>query len=178
MTAPAPPPLQLWTAGDCAGPPGYGYGGWAWLAAGGAETRGFVGGERHTTTPRMRLRAVVEALKAVADRAAAPLQLDLAEAPLARLAADLPASQAAGWRDAQGEAMADADLWAEVARLAAARLGPVRFTAGARLGAADAGGFVAEWAAFARDRCKAKGAFTSAIPKPNLSTLISRRGPA
>jgi hypothetical protein len=51
----------------------------------------------------------------------------------------------------------------------------VRFTAE---GAADGRRFVTAWTAFARDRCKAKGPFTAAIPRPNLQTFLAKRAPA
>lgn len=171
-------PVQVWTTGQCAGPPGHGYGGWAWLAVQGGVARGAAGGERHTTGGRMALRAVLEALKGLAESPAVPLQLDPGAASLAALAADLPGRKAAGWRTAEGDPLAEADLWAALAEAVAARGGPVRFVAGATLGRADPGGFVAAWSEFARDRCKAKGAFTSAIPKPNLAGFLAKRGAA
>ena len=138
----------------------------------GGAARGWVGGEKHSTKGRMVLRAMIEALKAAADQPTAPLQLDPGDAAATRIGADLKARQAAGWRTADDEPIEDAELWAEIARLAVARAAPVRFTSA---GASDARVFVAAWTDFARDRCKTKGAFTSAIPKPNLTTFLVKR---
>ena len=169
-------PLHIWTGGDCAGPPGYGYGGWSWLIVqGAAPARGAAGGEKHTTRGRMVLRAMIEALKAVSDQPAAVARLDPGDIAVAKIGADLAARQAAGWRTREGDPIEDAELWAEIARLIGARAAPVRFMTP---GPADARTFDGAWTDFARDRCKNKGAFTSAIPKPNLQTFLAKRAPA
>ncbi|HTK36802.1 MAG TPA: hypothetical protein VL358_16140 [Caulobacteraceae bacterium] len=167
--------LTIWTGGACAGPPGYGYGGWAWLAVQGGTARGAAGGERHTTAGAMALRAMVEALKAVAAEPSAPLRLDPGDPVLARTAADLAARQAAGWRNAGGGPMENPELWVQVAAAVGARTGPVRFVAAA---GTDARTFVDAWTAFARDKCRDKGPFTSAIPRPNLQTFMTKRASA
>jgi ribonuclease HI len=167
--------LTIWTGGTCAGPPGYGYGGWAWLAVQGAAARGAAGGERHTTAGAMALRAMIEALKAVAAEAATPLQLDPGDPVLARTAADLAGRQAAGWRNSEGDPMENPELWIQIAAAARARTGPVRFVVAAR---SDAWTFVDAWTAFARDKCRDKGPFTSAIPRPNLQTFMAKRASA
>ena len=64
--------IEIWSGGDCAGPPGYGYGGWTWLIVQGGAARGWVGGEKHSTKGRMVLRAMIEALQAAADQPTAP----------------------------------------------------------------------------------------------------------
>ena len=164
--------IEICSGGDCAGPPGYGYGGWAWLMVqGAAPARGAAGGEKHSTKARMILRGMIEALKAAADQPAAAIALDPGDAGAARIGADLAARQAAGWRTPDGEPIEDAELWGEIARLLAARTAPVRF---AIQGPPDARAFVGAWVDFARDRCRDKGAFTSAIPKPNLTTFLAR----
>jgi ribonuclease HI len=163
--------LHVWTGGVCAGPPGYGYGGWAWLVVHGGAARGAAGGERHTTAGAMALRGTIEGLKAAATEPAAPLQLDPGDLVLARIGADLAARRAAGWRTAEGDPIDNPELWEQVATLVAARAAPVRFAFAAK---SDAKVFVDAWTAFARDRCKDKGPFTSAIPRPNLTAFMAR----
>ena len=169
-------PIQVWTGAACQGPPGYGYGGWAWLAIEGATARGWAGGERHTTAARMALTAMIEALKAAADTPAAALRLDPGDLALARTAADLAAREAAGWRDAAGEAMEDTDLWLKIAAALKARMVPVRFATTPP--AADARVFIDAWTAFASDIAKDRGPFAAAIPKTNLQTFLAKRSQA
>jgi ribonuclease HI len=167
-------PMLIWTGGDCAGPPGYGYGGWAWLSLRGGAARGFAGGERHTTAAAMALRAMIEALNAAAGEPATSIQLDPGDAGVARIGADLVGREAAGWRTAEGDPIEHPELWKEVAAAVRATHAPVRFVA-AGPPASDARVFVDAWIDFARDKCKAKGAFTAAIPRPNLQTLMTKR---
>ena len=174
MAAADPPATRIWTGGACQGPPGHGYGGWAWLAIEGAAARGWAGGERRTTAARMALTGALEALKA--PEIAGPVQLDLGDPALIRIGADLLAREAAGWRDREGGPIADEDLWRKLATAIAARAAPVSF-AGAPP-APDARDFIAAWTDFASNIAKDRGPFAAAIPKPNLQTFLAKRGQA
>ena len=57
-------PIVVYTDGACSGNPGPG--GWAWAIAPDGARSG-VGGEARTTNQRMEIRAVLEALRALAD---------------------------------------------------------------------------------------------------------------
>lgn len=160
-------PLRIWTDGVCTD--SRGFGGWAYVRLWNGEARGVAGGERQATTPRMELTAVLRALTDLADiPATIPITLHSDSAVLMGGAGQLAAWRAGGWNDAKGEPVADRDLWEQIAAVTLAR--PVTFV---RVSATPSDrrpeGFVAAWSDFAREKCKAAGAFTWAIPKPNMA---------
>ena len=160
-------PLRIWTDGLCTD--SRGFGGWAFVRVWNGEARGAAGGERQATTPRMELTAVARALADLGEiPPATPLMVHSDSLWVTAGAGQLAGWEAKGWIDAQGEPVACRDLWEEIAAIAATRpLSLVRVspTPADRKPA----GFVAAWSEFAREKCKASGAFTSPIPKPNLS---------
>lgn len=159
--------ITLWTDGVCTD--SRGFGGWAYVRTWRGEARGVAGGERQAVTARMELTAVVRALAELEGMpAAAPVTVCSDSALVITGAASLAAWKAAGWVTDTGEPVAHRDLWEKIAGVVLAR--PVTFT---RVTATPSGkepaGFVAAWSDFAREKCKAAGAFTSPIPKPNLA---------
>jgi ribonuclease HI len=132
-------------------------GGWAYVrrdAAG--EVTGYAGGERRITAERTALLGLIAALK----DARRPVQLRTGSALIAAIPKRIAAAKAG--EDPPGE---DLDLWAQA--MTALEAGPIAVlaaTAGDRTS-----GFAAAWAEVSRDRGKDKGAFVSAIPRPNLA---------
>jgi ribonuclease HI len=151
---------HLWIAGAQA--PG-GYGGWAWVAVADGEARGAAGGARRTTARAMALTGLVDGL---ADLTA-PLEIHTTDPALKAF----EALRSAGWKTAQGEPLADPELWDALAA-AVDKAGGPRFTPGHREG----GTFADAWAAFALDVARTKGTFSSPIPKPNLKTFVGKLG--
>lgn len=160
-------PLRIWTDGVCTD--SRGFGGWAYVRLWRGEARGVAGGERQATTPAMELTAVLAALTDLADvPAATPITLHSDSSVLMGGAGQLAAWRASGWRDEKGDAVAHRGLWEQIAAVTLVR--PVTFV---RVSATPSDkqpeGFVAAWSDFAREKCKAGGGFTWAIPKPNMS---------
>jgi ribonuclease HI len=159
--------LRIWTDGVCTD--SRGFGGWAYVRLWDGEARGVAGGERQATTPRMELTAVLRALTDLADIAApTPITLHSDSAVLMGGAGQIGAWRTRGWIDAKGDPVAERDLWEQIAAVTLVR--PVTFV---RVSATPSDrhpeGFVAAWSDFAREKCKAAGAFTWAIPKPNMA---------
>ena len=154
-------PIRIWarsnhhTAFRC--------GGWAWVRAD-AEPVGQAGGERNTTAPRMALAALAAALK---DAPKGPIILDLADPVLARAAHRLAQGPAFTDEDAPTE---DLDLWAALTTALAGRAVSFVPTAAEPFKGSPAA-FAEAWAELARDKAKAAGPFTAAIPKANLAKL-------
>ncbi|WP_374472171.1 ribonuclease H [Phenylobacterium sp.] len=131
-------------------------GGWAWVRAAGGEVAGAAGGDRRTSRARMALAGLADALK---DLPRGALVLHVSPEDAALLAPLFG-----------GEPPAEADTAAYAPAVAAlagrdARLATIAAPAATPLG------FAAAWAEFGSDRAKAKGAFRSAIPKPNLAKV-------
>lgn len=131
-------------------------GGWAFLRHDGAELRGMAGGARTIDAERHALTAFIEVLKDIPDGAA----VDLASASPPILAIPGRIAKAQGGDDAPAENL---DLWAK----ATTTLGRVAVTL--RRAEGQPAAFTAAWAERARDLARTKGAFSSAIPKPNLA---------
>ena len=134
-----------------------GYGGWSWSRLDGAGS-GVAGGDRRTTEARMALTAAVEALKEAAKAPSGPVKLYTAHRKLLA---------------APGEPGEDDDLREALVKRVAARAGPV--TCVDAPPADPAAFFVHNWAAFALDIAKTKGAFNATIPASNLKTMIAKR---
>jgi hypothetical protein len=154
-------PIQIWTC--AAYHPAYRCGGWAFIRVGQGPVTGAAGGERHTTAPRMALSGLLSALRDPPSEPASASGFSIATtspelAPFAGFLANLGAP---GPEE-------DLDLWAQIVTAAKGRpLKLVRTPLEPRTPAA----FVAAWADLARDKAKASGPFTSAIPKPNLAKI-------
>ena len=159
--------LRIWTDGLCTD--SRGFGGWAYVRLWNGEARGVAGGERQATTPRMELTPVLRALSDLSDiPVATPITLHSDSAVLMGGAGQIGAWRAGGWLDAKGDLVAERDLWEQIAAVTLVR--PVTFV---RVSSTPSDrhpeGFVAAWSDFAREKCKAAGAFTWAIPKPNMA---------
>jgi hypothetical protein len=132
------------------------------------------GGERQTTPARMALAGLAAALRGLSPvaKGAPPTDviIETTSPDLARHAAFL-ATLGAGLPDAGPEA--DLDLWAQIATAAAGRrlsVTPVKPDRGTPAAFTDA------WAELARDKAKASGAFSAAIPKSNLAKIPGLEG--
>ena len=161
-------PTRLWIA--AAYHPAYRCGGWAAVRTGPGETAGLAGGERYTTAMRTALMGLAAALGDLpAIRAGSPAQPIAIQTTSAELAAFAPflASLNAAADPATGPDE-DLDLWARIATAARDRsLKLVHTPLEPRTPIA----FAAAWADLARDKAKASGAFSAAIPRPNLSKI-------
>lgn len=146
--------LEIWTGVAWAKG---GYGGWSWSRLDGAG-QGVAGGDRRTTEARMALTAVVEALGELKAEVG-PVKLYTAHRKLLASPAE------------PGE---DADLREVLAKLVAARGAPVVYADSPPADAAAV--FAHNWAAFALDIAKTKGAFNATIPASNLKAMIAKRG--
>jgi ribonuclease HI len=133
-------------------------GGWAFVrrAPDGAVV-GYAGGERRVEAERTALAALLAALK---DAGPAPVKIHTASPLVAAIPPRIQAAQAG-----ENPPTENLDLWAQaMTALTGGRVEVIRAGAGDR-----ATGFAAAWAELGRDRGKDKGAFVSAIPKPNLA---------
>jgi hypothetical protein len=136
-------------------------GGWAYVRQAGGALAGLAGGERNVTAARNELAGLAAALADLP--AGAGVELHTPSPSLLRAGAAMQGTAAGD--DAPAE---DLDLWARiVAALRGRPLRLVRADPAARTPAA----FAAAWAELARDKAKMQGAFTSAIPKPNLAKV-------
>lgn len=142
--------------------PAFKCGGWAYVRRAAGEVVGQAGGARYTTPQRMALSALIAALKGLPPGAVA-IQMD--HGGVARIAALIAAGRPPQREEAPAE---DLDLWAQ---LTAALAGRKPAFAIASPSKASPTGFAAAWAELARDKANAKGAFVSAIPKPNLAKV-------
>jgi ribonuclease HI len=150
-------PVRIWL--EVAHHAAFRTGGWAFVRLNAGEVSGTAGGERRIDPERTALAAIAAALADLAPGAsvelhtASPLVLTIPR----RIAAAEP-----------GEAppTENLDLWAQ-ATTALRRVGLV--VRRAELKPRTPTAFATAWAELARDRAKEKGAFTAAIPKPNLA---------
>jgi ribonuclease HI len=155
----SPPPVRIWIASDhhtaflC--------GGWAYVRQADGALSGAAGGERRTTAARTELAGLAAALEGLAPGAAVTIHT-----PSARLAA--AGTLIAGQAEGEGEPTEDLDLWARIVTAAKGR--EIRLVRVAPAPGTPAA-FCAAWAELARDKAKAQGAFSSAIPKPNLAKV-------
>lgn len=133
-------------------------GGWAYVRRGAdGALVGYAGGERRIEAERTALAGLLAALK---DAGASPVRLLTASPLIAAIPARIQAAQAG--EDPPADNL---DLWAQaMTALAGGRVEVLRASPGDRTT-----GFAAAWAELGRDRGKDKGAFVSAIPKPNLA---------
>jgi len=149
----------LWTASLCRSDPGYG--GWSFVRrmegqSGPEAIKGAAGGERRTSSARMSLTALTEALASLTDQPANAAVTLYFQDPA--LATELVSADGA-------YATAEPEAWAVARAAVAAR--PVLNLAPLPANA-PAAGFLAAWADFGLDTAKTRGSFKAAIPKPNL----------
>lgn len=124
---------------------------------------GAAGGERYTTASRIALAGLAAALRGL-PAGGEPVEVRTDSAELAGFA---PLIASLG-KAADNPPEDDLDLWAQITGLAAGRrIGLVR----AARDAATPIGFAAAWAELARDKAKAAGPFSAAIPKANLAKV-------
>jgi hypothetical protein len=161
-------PIRLWIA--AAYHPAYRCGGWAAIRVGAGETAGLAGGERYTTAMRTALSGLAAALGDMPairqGEPAQPVDIQTTSPELAAFALFL-ASLGAAANPATGPDE-DLDLWARIATAAKGRrlnLVHTSLTPGTPIA------FAAAWAELARDKAKASGAFTAAIPRLNLAKI-------
>jgi hypothetical protein len=151
-----PDPIRLWI--EISHHSAFRVGGWAFVQAEGAFVSGAAGGERSTTAERIALAGLLAALKAAPPGAAVEIR---ASGPILAIPARLAVAEAGD--DPPTEDLA---AWAQLSTALKARSARfVRVAAEPKTPAA----FALAWAELARDKAKAKGAFSAPIPKPNLA---------
>jgi len=154
-------PVKIWLS--AAFLPVYRCGGWASVRVSDGQRSGLAGGERNTTASRVALSGLVAALRDLPPGAVVDVRTTSPElAPFAAVIASL------GTQTPAAAPEDDLDLWARIiAASAGRRLSLVRTP----VDPAAPTAFAHAWAELARDKAKATGAFTSAIPKPNLAKV-------
>jgi len=154
-------PIRIWTAASHHA--AFRCGGWAFVREAGGALTGVAGGDRYVTAERMELAGLAAALGDLPKDATA-LVIHTTSAKLAK-AGGLIAGNAPE-EEAPSE---DLDLWARIVTAAKGKtVRLVRVAADPKTPVA----FAVAWAELARDKAKAAGAFTSAIPKPNLAKVM------
>jgi hypothetical protein len=150
-------PIRIWL--EISHHAAFRVGGWAWLRADGVSLSGFAGGDRNLDAERCALAGLSAALGKSGDGRSR--QLHTSSGLVAGIPDRLKAAQAGGDRPD-----ANLDLWAQaMAAVSAAPLAIVR----THPSPGEPMAFAAHWAEFARDKAKAGGPFSAAIPKVNLS---------
>jgi hypothetical protein len=154
-------PIKIWLS--AAYLPVFRCGGWASVRVQQGDRSGLAGGDRNTTAGRTALAGLAAALRGLP--AGGVVEVATSSAELAGFA-DVIASLGT---PAQAAAPADdLDLWAQILTASAGRRLSLVYALAER-GAPTA--FTTAWAELARDKAKATGAFTAAIPKPNLAKV-------
>lgn len=143
-------PIRIWVG--AAHHPAFRCGGWAAVRLAAGQVAGAAGGERRTTVERMGLAGLAWALAGLPAGAAVEV---------ATTSADLAALIRAG-----EPPEADADLWKAITLALRGRSASIAH-APAKPGEPLA--FALAWAELSRDKAKATGPFTAAIPKGNLA---------
>ena len=115
--------LVVFTDGSCKGNPGPG--GWAWAVAPGGEPHG-AGGDPATTNQRMEVRAVIEALRALAPDGR-PVEIVSDSTYVVNCFRDgwWKKWERNGWKNAKRQPVANDDLWRPLVELV--RNGDVTF---------------------------------------------------
>lgn len=150
-------PVRIWL--EVAHHTAFRVGGWAFVRVVAGEVSGTAGGERGIEAERIGLTALGAALRDLAAGASVELHTSSSQV----LAVPRRIAAADSGDDPPTDNL---DLWAAAAT-ALRRLDVSVHRADRAPRSASA--FAAAWADLARDRAKDKGAFTSAIPKPNLA---------
>ena len=152
-------PIQIWLS--AAYLPVYRCGGWASVRVEAGARSGLAGGERNTTADRNALTGLVAALRGLPSGAVVEVRTSSVE--LAAFAGHIAGLGTTGPAPEE-----DLDLWAQLRTATAGRRLSLAYVAAER-GAPTA--FTAAWAELARDKAKATGTFSAAIPKPNLAKV-------
>ena len=107
--------LVIFTDGACQGNPGPG--GWAWAISPEGTVHGS-GGEAHTTNQRMEVTAVLEALRAHADRPIGSITIVSDSTYVVNCFRDRwwVRWQQNGWKNSKKEPVANTDLWKPTVR--------------------------------------------------------------
>ena len=154
-------PIKIWLC--MAFSPVYRCGGWASVRVDQGERNGRAGVERNTTADRIALVGLVAALRDHPPGAVVEIQTTSAE-----LAAFSGAVASLGTQTHTPSPTEDLDLWAQIIAASAGR----RLTlVHANVAPGTPLTFAAAWAELARDKAKATGAFSAAIPRPNLAKV-------
>ena len=103
--------VQVYTDGACKGNPGPG--GWAAVLLCGKQEKELSGGETATTNNRMELQAVVSALSALTAPAKVVVRTD-SRYVVTSMMVDMFTWQEKGWKKANGQDIAHADLWEQI----------------------------------------------------------------
>jgi ribonuclease HI len=152
-----PAPVRIWL--EVAHHAAFRIGGWAFVRLEAGGVSGTAGGERRIDAERTGLMALAAALRDLAPGAA--VELHTASPQLLAIPRRIATAEAGETPPTE-----NLDLWAQAAT-ALRRPGFVVRRSEPAPGSPAA--FAAAWADLARDRAKDKGAFTAAIPKPNLA---------
>jgi hypothetical protein len=150
-------PVRIWL--EVAHHKAFRIGGWAFVRLAAGEVSGTAGGERRIDLERTGLAALAAALRDLPPGASVELHTSspqLLAIPRRVAAAEIGENPPAD----------NLDLWAQAAT--ALRRLDLRVSR-AEPAPRSPSAFAAAWADLARDRAKDKGAFTAAIPKPNLA---------
>jgi hypothetical protein len=165
--------IRVWTCGSFH--PAYLCGGWAVVRLNEGQLTGAAGGERRTSARRAALAGLAAGLgdlPSVGEAAVGgPIDIQTTSPELLVFAGYLARLDEGAQADGPED---DLDLWAQIWRVARGRK-LILTRAGGETGSVSA--FAAAWAELARDKAKAGGAFTAAIPKTNLAKLaeLTRR---
>jgi hypothetical protein len=153
--------IKIWLSAVYA--PVYRCGGWASVRLADGQRSGLAGGDRNTTASRLALAGLAAALRDLPLGAVVHIHTDSTElTPFAGLLASLGAPT-------PGTAPEDdPDLWARIVTASAGRRLALTVAAAAPTTPLA---FTAAWAELSRDKAKATGAFSAAIPKPNLAKV-------
>ncbi len=106
--------VEAFTDGACRGNPGPG--GWGALLRSGGREKTLSGGEPHTTNNRMELTAAIRALEALREPCNVQLYTDSTYVRNG-ITTWLPGWRRRGWKTADGKAVKNQDLWAELSEL-------------------------------------------------------------
>lgn len=109
------PPVVIYTDGACRGNPGPG--GWGAHMDNGTKTRELWGSESHTTNQRMELTAAVEALKFFKTGRRIAIHSD-SQYLVKGMTEWVPNWVRRGWRNREGQEVANRDLWEQLCSLA------------------------------------------------------------
>ena len=154
-------PLPLWTCATHH--PAFRCGGWASIRVSNGVASGIAGGERNTTARRMALAGLAAGLSDLAADKTPMIRIHTTNPELAALG-DVLADLGTGGDEPED----DLDLWARIITASKGRrLELVRVPLAPDTPAA----FVTAWADLARDKAKASGSFTAAIPRTNLAKV-------
>lgn len=105
-------PIHLYTDGACSGNPGPG--GWGCVLKWNGHLKELSGGKRDTTNNRMEMTAVIEGLRAISRPAVVHVVSD-SQYVIKGMTEWMAGWLRKGWRNSQGKAVENRDLWEELA---------------------------------------------------------------